>query len=104
MFMQLEYLSDKQLKKDIIEIIKRNLDTDEYRVFFFGSRVQGNASDRSDIDIGIDGVSRVPGHIMNHINEDINNLDTLYSFDIVDMKTATPEFRDSAMRYTESIL
>jgi predicted nucleotidyltransferase len=40
-------------------VIRRHLPDPAYRVFLFGSRAMGSASERSDIDIGIEGPAPV---------------------------------------------
>lgn len=54
-------------EETIRQIIFRYIDTNTYKVFLFGSRASGNESAFSDIDIGIQGNRRVPGHIMQEI-------------------------------------
>ena len=51
--MRLEHEPIEQFTKDILAIIGRHVDLNEYRVFFFGSRVTGRGDERADIDIGI---------------------------------------------------
>jgi len=101
--MRLEYYSARKLKSEIREIIGSYLDLKLYRVFFFGSRVGGKNSERSDIDIAIDGPEEIPGNIMVEIRNEIDNLPTLYRFDIVDFKKVSPEFRASAVQEIENV-
>jgi len=101
--MRLEHYSGRKLKPEILKIVGKYLDLRHFRVFFFGSRVAGHNFDRSDIDIGIEGPKEIPGNIMVEIREDIDNLPTLYEFDIVDFGNVSPEFRDGAMRDVEYV-
>ena len=58
-------MGKEELKTKIIEIIKGKLPLPHYRVFFFGSRVNGKASDRSDYDLGIEAAVKItPGILM----------------------------------------
>lgn len=50
----------------------------------FGSRAKGTALERSDIDIAVSGVAQFSALL-----EEIENLPTLFSVDIVDMDTCT---------------
>ena len=50
----------------------------------FGSRAKGTALARSDIDIAVSGVAQFSA-----LQEEIENLPTLFSVDIVDMDTCT---------------
>jgi len=91
--MRLEYYSFDKLEKEIIEIIGRYLDLREYKVFFFGSRVEGRGNERSDIDIGIEGKNPVSVVDLERIREEIDNLPTLYSFDVVDFNRVSDKFK-----------
>jgi predicted nucleotidyltransferase len=53
--MRIAYLlfREKKLKKDVLKIIGKYLDLKKYKIFFFGLKVKGTNSSRSDIDIGI---------------------------------------------------
>lgn len=103
MSVRLEFYATENLKRQILEIVARYLDLAAYRVFFFGSRVAGKGSEWSDIDVGIEGPSEIPYEIMARIREDIENLPTLYTIDIVDFKKVTPEFKEEALRSIEAI-
>jgi predicted nucleotidyltransferase len=101
--MRLEHYSEQKLKSEIRKIFGRYLDLRRYRIFFFGSRVADFNSERSDIDIGIEGPEEIPGNIMIEIREEIDNLPTLYRFDIVDFGNVSTKFRDAAMRHREYV-
>jgi len=101
--MRLEHYSVEKLKKEILEILGRHIDLKTYKVFFFGSRVSSSGSDRSDIDIGIDGPKEVPSLAMAKICEEIENLPTLYKIDIVDFKNVSNKFKSVALKNIELI-
>lgn len=101
--MQLKHYSECKLRAEILEVIGRHLDLRRYRVFFFGSRVEGTHTEKSDIDIGIDGPEEIPGDIMVEIKEGIDKLPTLYRFDIVDFRKAAPEFREGLLKSVEYV-
>ncbi|MEK7189472.1 MAG: nucleotidyltransferase domain-containing protein [Patescibacteria group bacterium] len=52
---RLEYYPVEKLKKELKDIAAKYLDLKKYHLFFFGSRVTGKGSERSDIDVGIEG-------------------------------------------------
>jgi predicted nucleotidyltransferase len=79
------------------------VDPESYGVFFFGSRVTGGGSERSDIDIGISGPNVVPAATIERIREDLNELPYLYMIDVVDLHTAPASFRKEALKKTESL-
>lgn len=101
--MRLEHYPIEQLKKEIIAIIDRHLGGGQYRVFFFGSRVTGKGTARSDIDIGIEGPEEIPARAMFAIEEEIENLPTLYKIEIVDFRHVPAKFREVALKNTEPI-
>ena len=83
---------DKKLKKEIFNIVGKYLDTSKYKLFFFGSRVSGRGNDRSDIDIGIEGLQEVSSEVMAKIKQGIKNLPMLYIIEIIDFKNVSPDF------------
>lgn len=101
--MKLEHYPIKKLKKEILKIIGRYLDLKKYKVFFFGSRINGFAGARSDIDLGIEGPKEMPAEIKLEIEEKIDELPTLYKFDVVDFKSVSKEFKKQALKYIEYV-
>jgi len=93
----------KELTKEILEIVGRHLDLKKYTVFFFGSRVSGKGSERSDIDIGIEGQEPVSDGALARIREEIEELPTLYSIDVIDFARAEDDFKQVAREYMEII-
>ena len=102
--MKLEYESADNLKREIVRIVGKHLDTNQYRLFYFGSRVTGDSNLRSDIDIGIEGPEEVPLAIMEQIKEDIDALNKLYKIDVVDFRNTSEEFRDVALQHQEALV
>jgi len=101
--MKLKFVAESKLKKEILRIIGQYLNIDEYKIFFFGSRVNGKGDERSDIDIGIEGTNPISASIMARIKEEINELSMLYSIDIVDFADTDENFRKVAKRNIEVI-
>lgn len=88
---RLEHLSgnirkgrDMQAEEVIGKIVELCRSYSANQVILFGSRAKGTALERSDIDIAVSGVIRFP-----ELREEIENLPTLFSVDIVDMDTCT---------------
>lgn len=102
--MRLEHYSVEKLKAQIKDIVSKYLDLSLYRVFFFGSRVTESNSQSSDIDIGIEGPEQIPARIFSEIREDLDNLPTLYKFDLVDFKQVTPKFREETLKNIENVI
>jgi uncharacterized protein len=101
--MKIEFYPEEKLKKEILEIIGKHLDLKKHRVFFFGSRTNGQANKRSDIDIGIEGPEKIPSGIMAKIREEIFNLPTLYQIDVIDFSSTDKDFRKIAGKNIELI-
>lgn len=102
--MKIEHYPLDKLKKEILGIVHRYLDTRSFKVFFFGSRINGKADERSDIDIGIEGPDTVSIEVMAQIKGDISNLPTLYHIDIVDFKSVDKDFYKVAKQNFELII
>lgn len=99
--MRLEHYPPEKLKREIREIVGKHLDLTKYRLFVFGSRVTGGGNDRSDIDIGIEGVEPVPFGKIEDIREEIEKLPVLYKIDVVDFREVDPKFREVAIENIE---
>ncbi len=84
--------------------MEKYLDLAEYEVFVFGSRVVGNATERSDIDIGLEGPERISGATMECIREELEDLSYLQKIDIVDMKTVEPKKYQVMKQHTEPVV
>lgn len=82
-------------------IVGAHLDLEKYSLFFFGSRVTGTNSDRSDIDIGIEGPRPVDDKVMMDIEEEIDKLPTLYKIDVVDFAKLESKFKRVAKQHVE---
>ncbi len=90
-----------QLSKEILEKIKNyTICFPEKSVFLFGSRVQGKASPRSDIDIGILAGKDISSTQMAKLEDFLNDLPVFQKFEVVDFEDVSPEFRKQALRYT----
>ncbi len=94
--MKLEHYGVEKLKKEILGIIGRHINMNAYSVFFFGSRVEGRGTDRSDIDVGIEGQNPVSQRVIDDILEEIDEIPTLYKIDIVDFSSVSEKFREVA--------
>ena len=101
--MRIEHYPIDVLKCEIAAIVGRRLDLTRYRLFFFGSRVSGTSTERSDIDVGIGGPAEIPVEVIGAIREDLEELPTLYSIDVVDFAAASSDFTSVALQHTESI-
>jgi predicted nucleotidyltransferase len=71
-----------------------------HRVVLFGSRAEGNARERSDFDIGVDGDSPLPLSTFYMIADKLESLRTLYRIDWVDLCRTSDSFRKEALKYS----
>lgn len=101
--MKLAHYSIAKLKKEILDIVGERLDLRTHRVFFFGSRAEGKGSERSDIDVGIEGETPISSSVLADIKEEFENLPTLYKIDVVDFGAADKIFREVALSHREAI-
>ncbi len=86
----------------VAEIIRRNVPGD-YKIVLFGSTAVGDASERSDLDIGILGSDEVVWETMLSIRREVDAIPTLRSIDVVDLLSVSDSFRQSAMRSARDI-
>lgn len=75
------------------KIVRRHVPDPAYRIFLFGSRAQGTAHERSDIDIGIEGPGPVPLEALSAIQEELDEAPTLYTIEVVDFTRVPEKFR-----------
>ena len=101
--MRLEHYPLEQLKRKILEIAGKYLDLAQYKLFFFGSRTEQAGSERSDIDIGIEGPRPVTEGVLSRIREELEELKLLYKIDVVDFGNVAEDFRGVALRKVEWI-
>ena len=80
------------------EVVRRHVPDRAYRVFLFGSRAEGRADPRSDIDIGIEGPGPVAREAMALIEEELEEAPTLYTIEVVDFARVPENFRQVARR------
>lgn len=90
-------MTEKQLLKNIIRILKKHLDLKNTKVFIFGSRATGTNRPGSDFDIGIKNKEPIPYAKMALISDEVDRLDTLYTVQIVDFNKVTKDFKEVAL-------
>jgi len=89
-------LSVEDVQNIAARVIRSHLGSPAFRIFLFGSRAAGTARRRSDIDIGVEGPSAVPFETMTAIAEDLEDVPSLYSIDVVDFQRVPERFRQVA--------
>ena len=66
---------------------------DDYKLYMFGSRVNGNARKYSDIDIAIKS-DKLTSSIKSKIESDFENSTLPYEVDVVDLNTISDDFKN----------
>jgi predicted nucleotidyltransferase len=73
------------------------------QVIWFGSWPRGRAHERSDVDIAIRCPAGVPRDRLRRVREAIDELRTLYSIDVVDLRDSSPVLAEKVKRYGRPI-
>ncbi len=94
--MQTKHFPYTKLKSELRALIAQHIDLNSYDAFIFGSRATDLGDDRSDIDIGIEGNLPISISKLAGIRQDLKNLPTLYSFDVVDFASVSENFKKTA--------
>jgi predicted nucleotidyltransferase len=93
---------EAEIKKMIAEVMHRNAERLRgHKVFLFGSRTTGNARSHSDFDIGVVGEAPLSLSDFYDIEDQLDELPTLYKIDWVDFNRASPRFSERAARQIE---
>lgn len=90
------------LLADIVKVIRKYL-SDEHKVLLFGSWATMEAVPTSDVDIAIAGKDRVDDFIMVKIKEEIEQLPTLRSIDIIDFNRLDKSLQEKILKDSEVI-
>lgn len=88
---------------EVEKILKRLLPKD-YGAVLFGSRAKGRARAGSDWDIGLIGPAPLSGNVIENIREELDELPTLHTFDVVDFAGVPDGFKSTALRGAQKIL
>ena len=73
-----------QIDEIMTEIIQRCSAYGAHKIILFGSRAKGTATARSDIDIAVSGVAACD---IFELEEELEDIPTLYTIDLVDLDT-----------------
>lgn len=90
-------MTQKEILEEVVKICKRN---QVREVFLFGSRAKGTAHEKSDFDLAVSGVQDIE-----ELREQMDEIPTLYSFDVVDLDTCTNQLlKEDIAQYGRKIL
>jgi predicted nucleotidyltransferase len=101
--MKMKHYDRKKLNRKILNIFSRYINLTDFRIFYFGSRLNEKCDDRADIDIGIEGKNEISFLTLTQIRSDIEELPILYKIDVVDFNKTSPEFKKVALQKIEVI-
>lgn len=90
------------LLKQVKGIVRNHL-SDDYRVMIFGSWTKGNALKNSDLDIAILGQKPVPRNSMVKISQEVDDLPTLRSIDVVDLQAVEEKFKNQVLEHAQTL-
>lgn len=80
-----------ELISEAVKVIKRHVPN--ARIIVFGSRAVGNYGPNSDLDLAIDIGKPISADLMEILREELDNLPTLVTFDVVDLNAVSEEFK-----------
>lgn len=89
-------MNKNALIKETVAIIRKYL-SPEYKIYLFGSWAKGNATETSDIDIGILGKKKIAEKIMDKIARETDIIPTLRKIDIVDLNAKSKSFKNEVL-------
>ena len=89
--------------ESVLMAVKKHFPEGHYRLFYFGSRVDGTATSRSDIDIGIEADHEIPLETIVKIEEELEEIPILQMIDFVDFIRVSKDFSDEAKKNIELI-
>ncbi|MDX2190931.1 MAG: nucleotidyltransferase domain-containing protein [Bacteroidota bacterium] len=73
----------------------------KYKLFVFGSQANKEILSNSDIDIGIDAGKPIEDNLISRLWNKLDDLPTLYSFDIVDFQLVEDRFKKVSLKNIE---
>ena len=86
----------RRIRAQVLDILQSYIRISEYKIFFFGSRVEGTAGERSDID-----GEKIDKTKFAEIQDRINEIETPYTIQITDFSDADADFKETALKYVE---
>jgi len=95
------------LHQAIFDVLAKHLKTEPQdpsnrsgrtQYFIFGSEAAGTTFRSSDIDIGLWGPEPIPANTLENLREELENLPTLRTFDLVDFASVSEDVRAKALQ------
>ena len=86
----------EDLINTVSKIVYSHLNKSDFHCFLFGSRATNTAQPASDFDFGIEGNTSVDRTTLSQIQEELENLHTLFHIDLVDFNRVEDRFKKVA--------
>ena len=91
-----------EIIKKIVNIVSKYVDPGT-RILLFGSQCNGNALPTSDIDVALDAGTPLPFETMIKVKEEIGEIQTLRSIDIVDFNSVDSKLKNSILKNSKEV-
>lgn len=91
----------EEIKNLIRGVVAKYLPDNSYKLFIFGSQANRQELIKSDIDVGIDAGEKLDLSIISNIHIDLEDLPTLYFYDLVDFQNVRDSFKNVALQNIE---
>ncbi|MBU4210832.1 nucleotidyltransferase domain-containing protein [Patescibacteria group bacterium] len=90
----------KSWDEKIKDVVVKNVDTDMFDVYFFGSRIGGTNSKWSDYDVAVVGKKgqKLSSLVRFKIEEELERLKVPYKIDLVDFFHVTTDFKNFSLK------
>jgi predicted nucleotidyltransferase len=100
-------MSDQNLSKQTLDEVKRilwkRLDKKKFKAFVYGSRARGTARKFSDVDIGIEGPTKIDSLTLVELESDFEESDLPYVVELTDFNEVDKDFYRIARSKTISL-
>lgn len=96
-------VESREFRDKVVEIIKQRVALSHYRIFIFGSRANRKASNRSDIDVGIESIEPISASVKLEIKSELAELPIMQKIDFVDFNGVNQAFKEIALQNIEVI-
>jgi predicted nucleotidyltransferase len=93
----------QEILQMVQEVVSKHLETGTYQLFLIGSQAGRQELKRADIDIAIDAGEKMEGATLAKIQGDLEDLPTLYFFDVVDLHRTDEDFKEIALEKAEQL-
>ena len=90
-------IKESEIVREVGSIVRTITGDPSFTVRLFGSWASGHPRPHSDIDIAIDGPTRVDPRCMAEIRDACERLPTLFTIDLVDLAAVSASFRRAVL-------